>query len=194
MLSQNKTKSKKHTIIGDAELGKILTCLTAGMDPDDITAVTGVSRSTVTRVSQAERIIRAMDWKGAVEFLNKYGYGRMKYLEAASKWYGIPIPDEVLHPEPKLTPAQLLTVELPEVKPAEAPAAKQNEDLYLVRLIETLAKQNELLEQLMDVVLPKYIGDLKDNLNVNTDLISERLKTCECRLEKIALNTRKRGA
>lgn len=67
-------------------------------------------------------------------------------------------------------------------------------ELYLVKLIEALVKQNELLEQLMDVVLPKYICDLKDNLNANTDLISERLKNCESRLEKIAVNTRKRGA
>ena len=192
MLSQKETKSKSRISIGDEELTKMLTCIAAGMSVANTTTVTGMSQATVGRVAQAEKIIRTLDWDAAKSFIKTPGY--MKYLEAASKWYGIAIPDEVLHPEPKLTPAQLLTVELPEVKPAEAPAAKQNEDLYLAKLIETLVKQNELLEQLMDVVLPKYIGDLKDNLNANTDLISERLKTCECRLEKIAVNTRKRGA
>lgn len=190
MLSQNKTKGNRRATVSDAEIKKILTCVTAGMTPSDAAAVTGLSGSTVNRVSQAERIIRTMDWDGAVEFLKKHG--RIQFLEAASKWYGIAIPDEVLHPEPKLTEEQLLTVELPE--PPKEPAAKKNEELYLVKLIEALVKQNELLEQLMDVVLPKYVGDLKDNINANTDLMSERLKNCESRLEKIAVNTRKRGA
>ena len=194
MLSQNEMKSKSRMSIGDAEIGRIMKCVTAGMSVGDTIAVTGMSNATVSRVASAEKLVRTMDWDGAVRFLKKPGY--LKYLEAASKWYGIAIPDEVLHPEPKpttepkLTEEQLLTVELPE----EKPAPKQNDDLYFVKLLEALAKQNELLEQLMDVVLPKYVCDIKDNLNANTDLISERLKNCESRLEKIAVNTRKRGA
>ena len=45
----------------------------------------------------------------------------------------------------------------------------------------------------MDVVIPKYVGDLKDNLNVNADVICERLKSCEDKLDDIKANTRKRG-
>lgn len=190
MLTQKEQKSKSRISIGDAEIGKIMTCITAGMSVGNTIAVTGMSSATVGRVAGAEKIIRTMDWEAAERFIKTPGY--LKYLEAASKWYGIKIPEEVLHPEPKLTPEQLLTVELPE-QPKE-PAAKQNEELYLVKLIEALVKQNELIEQLMDVVLPKYVGDLKDNINANTDLMSERLKNCESRLEKIAVNTRKRGA
>jgi len=68
-----------------------------------------------------------------------------------------------------------------------------NENLFLVKIIEALNTQNELLEQLMDVVMPKYCGDMKDNINTNTDVICERIKNCEQSLEKIAYNSRKRG-
>lgn len=190
MLSQKETKSKSRISIGDVEIGRIMKCVAAGMSVSDTCAVTGMSSATVSRVAAAEKIVRTMEWDGAKRLIKTPGY--LKYLEAASKWYGIAIPDEVLHPEPKLTEEQLLTVQLPE-QPKE-PAAKKNEELYLVKLIEALVKQNELLEQLMDVVIPKYVGDLKDNFNANTDLMSERLKNCESRLEKIAVNTRKRGA
>ena len=60
-------------------------------------------------------------------------------------------------------------------------------------MLENMVKLNELMEQLMDVVIPKYVGDIKDNLNVNTDVICERLKSCEDKLEAIKANTRKRG-
>ena len=60
-------------------------------------------------------------------------------------------------------------------------------------MIETLAKTNELLEQLMDVVIPKYAIDIKESLNVNADLVTQRLKNCEDKLDKISYNTRKRG-
>lgn len=69
----------------------------------------------------------------------------------------------------------------------------ENDALYMIKLLEALHRQNELLEQLMDVVLPKYAADIKDNLNVNADVICERLKNSEQSLDKIAYNTRKRG-
>ncbi len=69
----------------------------------------------------------------------------------------------------------------------------QNDALYMIKILEALNKQNELFEQLLDVVMPKYASDIKDNLNANTDVICERLKNCETSLDKIACNSRKRG-
>lgn len=45
----------------------------------------------------------------------------------------------------------------------------------------------------MDIVMPKYCADLKDNFNANCDIISERLKSCEDKLVGIKVNVRKRG-
>ena len=54
-------------------------------------------------------------------------------------------------------------------------------------------KTNELLEQLFDVVIPKWTSDIKDNVNVNSDLQNQTLKRIEDKLEGIKINTRKRG-
>ena len=70
---------------------------------------------------------------------------------------------------------------------------KQNEALYFCKILEALAKQNELLEQLMDVVIPKWTGDIKDNINANFDILTKQMKGCEEKLEKVCYNTRKRG-
>lgn len=70
---------------------------------------------------------------------------------------------------------------------------EKNEKLYMLKILEALAAQNELLEQLLDVVIPKYVSDMKDNLNANTDVICERLKNCEQSLDAIRCNSRKRG-
>ena len=56
-----------------------------------------------------------------------------------------------------------------------------------------LNKQNNLLEQLLDTVIPHWANDLKDNANANADTIVERLNE-EIRIsECIKQNTRKRG-
>ena len=78
--------------------------------------------------------------------------------------------------------------------PVPSPAPQEeNNRLFFIKMLEHMAKMNELMEQLMDVVIPKYVGDLKDNANANADVICERLKSCEDKLEAIKANTRKRG-
>ena len=195
MLSQNDQKSKTRLNIDDAVIDRVLICLDAGMGASEIVNVTGVPTATVQRIIRAAKTVRNENWDGAVELLVKSVPA--KYLERAAKRYEVKIPDKVYWKAEGIdtdTPSAMVTtsaaVEPITVKVPE----KQNEDLYFCKLLEAIAKQNELIEQLMDVVIPKYIGDLKDNLNANTDLLSERLKNCESRLEKIAVNTRKRGA
>lgn len=69
----------------------------------------------------------------------------------------------------------------------------QDGGLYLAKLLETLAQTNELLEQLMDVVLPRYAGDIKDNINANSDVLTQQMKSCGEALNRLVINTRKRG-
>ena len=45
----------------------------------------------------------------------------------------------------------------------------------------------------MDVVIPKYVGDIKDNLNANFDVLNQSMKGCEDKLEAVKIALRKRG-
>lgn len=84
--------------------------------------------------------------------------------------------------------------EQPKKPEGEQKAEKSdNTGLYLIKILEALAKQSELLEQLMDVVIPKNVQDVKDSLNANGDMLRDGMKNCEDKLEGIKINTRKRG-
>ena len=69
----------------------------------------------------------------------------------------------------------------------------QNEDLCLFKILQALNNIDEHLVQLMDVVIPKYVSDLKDNANVNTDVLNKSMQACVHYLDGIRCNTRKRG-
>lgn len=80
-----------------------------------------------------------------------------------------------------------------EEKAEEKPAVTGNEALYLVKLLEAAQQQNELLQQLMDAVIPHWCADLKDNVNANTDTLGQRLDKMAAAVDAIKCNTRKRG-
>jgi hypothetical protein len=84
---------------------------------------------------------------------------------------------------------------VPELEPIPEPEPKKedNTGLYLIKLLEAVNRQNELLEQLYDVVIPKWVGDMKDNVNCNSDVLSQSLKRIDDKLEAIKINVRKRG-
>lgn len=88
------------------------------------------------------------------------------------------------------TPAQ---ESAPEAESPPKQKAEDNTGIYFIKLLEAVNKQNELLEQLYDVVIPKWTGDLKDNLNVNSDMVNQSLKRIDDKLEAIKINVRKRG-
>ena len=78
-------------------------------------------------------------------------------------------------------------------EPQPEPKKEDNTGLYLIKLLEAVNRQNELLEQLYDVVIPKWVGDMKDNVNCNSDVLSQSLKRIDDKLEAIKINVRKRG-
>jgi len=91
-------------------------------------------------------------------------------------------------PAPKPAPEPV-----PESEPEPEPKKEDNTGLYLIKLLEAVNRQNELLEQLYDVVIPKWTGDMKDNVNVNADMLNQSLKRIDDKLEAIKINVRKRG-
>lgn len=83
-----------------------------------------------------------------------------------------------------------------EQAPEAPPAAIDHwgeEKLLLQTMIVEQKKTNELLEQLFDVVFPKWVGDIKDNINANSDVMNQTLKRIEDKAEAIRINIRKRG-
>lgn len=102
------------------------------------------------------------------------------------------------HPSAALTPAELGASHASRAsgspcagKAEEAP--KGNDALYFIRILEELHEQNQLLRDLLDVVIPKWAGDLKDNQNANSDVLCGILKEQGQALDAIRCNTRKRG-
>ena len=74
-----------------------------------------------------------------------------------------------------------------------APTPKGNDALYFIRILEELHEQNQLLRDLLDVVIPKWAGDMKDNQNANSDVLAGLLREQGQALDAIRCNTRKRG-
>lgn len=198
MLPQERKKRKRTT---EEDFEAVILKHSFGASNKQIAEQLDLDRDTVTRCVNAYEIAKAQDWGAALKYVNA-GY-RLKYLEWSADRMGLQVPDHivaaydtwcVMHntkkakEEPKPEEKQEETIK------EEAKADKRNEDLYLCKVLEALAKTNELLEQFMDVVIPKYAIDLKDNVNVNSDLLCQRLQSCEDKLEKVAYNTRKRGA
>ena len=97
---------------------------------------------------------------------------------------------------PELTTPAIELAATPEHSQMPQPIESEKKgslDLYFIKLLEAVNRQNELLEQLYDVVIPKWTGDIKDNINCNSDVISQSLKRIDDKLEAIKINVRKRG-
>ena len=70
---------------------------------------------------------------------------------------------------------------------------KGNDALYFIRILEELHELVQLQRDLLDVVIPKWAGDLKENQNANSDVLAGLLKEQGQALDAIRCNTRKRG-
>lgn len=119
-----------------------------------------------------------------------------KSIHWSAKRVGIEVPEVILNAieernKTRQDKKEVPQEEAPEEKKPEI--AQTNEQLYFIKILEAMHKQNELLEQLCDVVIPHWTNDMKDNINANSDILAERLKKCEDTLEGIKCNTRKRG-
>lgn len=200
----------KRKKLDESNYEKIITNHAFGMKTSQISEVCGFGDDTVKRVIRAFEIVKNQNWEDALQYA-KTGYS-IRYLEWAAKRMMVELPENVIFAyelkmadtaaaqrererNKKLKEPEEKEEEQPEEQIEEKPVPqKQNENLYLCKVLEALAKTNELLEQFMDVVIPKHMIDLKDNINANSDIIAERIKNCEDKIEKVVYNTRKRGA
>ena len=80
-----------------------------------------------------------------------------------------------------------------EAKKAPSAAHAADYTLFFQKMLELQAQNNELLNQLMDVVVPRYTSDMKDNVNANCDVIGQSLKRMEDKMEAIKIGVRRKG-
>lgn len=185
--------------------------LVFGKPAKQIAAELGIGETAVFTALSAFNDVKEQNWNHALAMLTNQNV-RIGLFEWASERLGIELPQSLTAaynqrlakmaqynrerrakqkadeaPEPAEEPE-----EEPEPEPPK-PEKPDNTSLYLLKLLEAINQQNELLSQLMDAVIPKYVGDLKDNVNANCDTLFNQIKDNGDRLEAIKINTRKRG-
>lgn len=168
----------------------------------------GCSKNFTTCVAIVFDAVKNREWDKAVEAFIRYR-PTMSLMDWAARKTGTTVPLEVKQKiEHELDASRKKMLEdvkkETEEKKAEqvapqaqavtcAPEHWPEEKLMLAQMITALNKQNELLETLMDVVIPKYVGDIKDNLNANFDVLQKQMQGCEEKMEAVKLALRKRG-
>lgn len=169
------------------------------MEPNVIRDITGEDINNVASVLTMQTYMKAGNWRLVLELLAKKAI-RHEWITVCA--------DEMQTEIPSMIKAQIRDIVAGKPWPTKAEekqAEKKSDDstapddhwkeekMLLGQIVSALNTQNELLTQLIDTVLPRYVGDLKDNVNVNADLIGQRVKGCEDKIEAIKLALRKRG-
>lgn len=151
------------------------------------------SDTTISACLKAFDLVRDAAWEEAAHAIGEKSIPNYM-LQWAAEYLNAIVPDAVNEAYKRTLEKQRAErAALKKPQNETAPIKQDNDKLYFIKILEALIKQNELLESLIDVVIPKYVCDLKDNLNVNTDILSEHSKKQSNLLEAIKVNTRKRG-
>lgn len=189
----------KNTKLTPVEWEQIIINRAFGMGTVANAKAVGLTRQAVGNVLDAFDSVKEKDWAKACNMIVTR-YMTLEVFKWSAEKLGIELPEVVVKAyddykeqrRAEYTKKKAADSEAPDPVPSPAPQDENNR-LFFIKMLEHMAKMNELLEQFMDVVIPKYVGDLKDNANANADVICERLKSCEDKLEAIKANTRKRG-
>jgi len=185
--------------------------LVFGKPAKQIAAELGIGETAVFTTMSAFNDVKEQNWSHALAMLTNQNV-RIGLFEWASERLGIELPQSLTAaynqrlakmaqfnrerrarqkageaPEPAVEPEEEPTPEPPK------PEKPDNTSLYLLKLLEAINQQNELLSQLMDAVIPKYVADIKDNVNANCDSLFNQIKDNGEKLEAVKINTRKRG-
>ena len=179
-----------------------------GMSNKDSAEELHIGESTVRVTLMCFNVIKNRDWNRIIEIINNGNYNcPIQLLEWATARTKTSLPANVRAAyDAKINRDR--EQRLSELKQKEAKKVAQKEDASksaenrgdantaqaMLLILQALNEQNELLEQLMDVVIPKYVGDTKDNLNANCDVVNRTLLDIKKELEAIKLAARRRGA
>lgn len=192
-----------------ADYEKIVTdALVFGKPAKQIAQELERKETVVYNVLDAFGVVKEQDWNRAIALLTSQNFPLSVFTWAGEK-LGVELPPalEVAYKQRCERAAAMsreryakqkaekepAPVQTPEPLPEPEPKKEDNTGLFLIKLLEAVNRQNELLEQLYDVVIPKWTGDMKDNVNVNADMLNQSLKRIDDKLEAIKINVRKRG-
>lgn len=174
------------------EWDQILLRRAYGMSNTAISKELNISKSVISGVLKAFDAVKDCDWEVCVDLVANWRLN-ITLLEWAAEKTGVELPEMVRTAYTDRLESDKARVAKKSTEPDEYAITTENEKVFTLKMLEHMAKTNELLEQLMDVVMPKYCADLKDNINANSDIICEWLKKSDDKLEGIKANTRKRG-
>jgi hypothetical protein len=185
-----------------------------GKNSNQAAEAAGISQQVASGIIRTFQLMRNGDIEGLVQEAAVNEKISAQTVKLVAERIGEGVPEEVLQAilerqrakTERLrnaraeAPAEEETPPSPAQAPATPPlagegraAAPGNDALYFIRILEELHQQNELLRDLLDVVIPKWAGDLKDNQNANSDVLAGLLKEQGQALDAIRCNTRKRG-
>lgn len=209
---------KRRTKINDEIMKAVLyDRFVVGLTLREIAEKNGIAHVTAGRIASAYQAVQEEDWDEVSRRLMMGEKAYPTYVAWSAQQLKKTIPTEVwpVKEEVKEEPPaeeQAVKEEPPaEEQKAEAPrqatADEQNTAIVVSSLLSMIEKQNlmiaqmlkesrsqtELLTQMMDVVLPHWVTDLKDCVNANSDLVCTQLDESRKLLEGIKCNTRRKG-
>ena len=180
----------------NTEMDKIIRDKLLGVKTENqIANEVGCSVTTVGNVWAAVNAVKSGDVE-RMKHVIRTSATSLNCMKYAADVYGATLPPIIYEvcaeknaKRKKREPAQET---LPEPEEKE-PEKSKNDCVYFIRILEELHEQNELLKSLIDTVIPHYIQDMKDNNNLNADMLDKTIREGVKALECIKANTRKRG-
>ena len=170
-----------------------------GKSTEDIAQIVGVTDKNIQRVIRTFETVKSKDWEKVAELV-RINNVSVSFIQWAAEKTGDKVPEETM------AKIELYRNQFNEAAKQIAATQKKaggsdlqqksigdNEKIFIAEVLKNLRANTEYWETFMDVVMPKYANDLKDNFNVNFDLLSQRIANIEKNIETIAHNTRKRG-
>ncbi len=165
---------------------QILDCRAIGMTSAEIAEELNLGKNYVYGFESVLSNLRKKKFEDAVKAKENY-HMPDETFEWIGMRLGISVEKLLVKKEEPAKPAK----EEAKKAPPAAPAADYT--LFFQKMLELQAQNNELLNQLMDVVIPRYTSDMKDNVNANCDVIGQSLKRMEDKMEAIKIGVRRKG-
>lgn len=125
----------------------------------------GVGATTVLGIVRAFDAVRNEDWD---ECIRLYNTGVSAYfLQWSAKRLDKKLPEKV---------ENSISGKKRKEATANISKSKENENVYFIRILEELTKHNELMQQLIDVVIPKYTEDTRVAIMKNAVVLCNKFQ------------------
>lgn len=159
-----------------------------GMSMKENAAATGWTESAVSVVLNTLDMVKQEAWEKLAYKVMTSGYG-VPCIEWAADRTRKNVPESIYDAVKKRAASP--TGKVPAPKPVPEPDDPNN-DAFYVNVLTTLNAIQQSNIAIIDA-LSALAADLKDNRNINTDLVCQQLKNIARDVETLKNNTRKKG-